>query len=68
MMVIDNKYNIEDLVYLKTDTQQLVRIVVSLTVDKNDIMYKLSCGTETTDHYAYEINKEIDVLKSISND
>ena len=62
MMVIDNKYNIGQLVYLETDVDQKQRVVVGLIITKNEIRYELSCGIESTWHYTFEISLEINVL------
>lgn len=58
MINIDNKYNIGETVYLKTDNEQLQRIVTAIKVLPNDIIYYLSCGTQETAHYDFEITKE----------
>ncbi len=57
-MVIDNKFDIGDTVYLITDTEELPRIVTALCVRKYDILYELSCGCFTSNHMDYEIKKE----------
>lgn len=57
MIVIDNKYEIGDIVYLKTDSDQFIRIVTSIRVYKNgDVTYGLGCGTEDSAHYDFEIS------------
>ena len=65
MMLIDNKYNIGDTVYLVTDNEQLLRIVTCLYVRENNILYELSCGTYTSTHYSYEMSNEKNILTSI---
>lgn len=56
-MVIDNKYNIGDIVYLVTDVEQLQRIVFGFIVFNNgEILYKLACGTQISEHYSFEIS------------
>lgn len=65
MMVIDNKYNIGDFVYLNTDTEQKKRLVISISVSPTGIRYCLSCGNNDTWHYDIEISKEIDVLAKV---
>ena len=61
-IVINNAYEIGDVVYLKTDKEQLPRIVYCIKVYKNDYSYELACGTVTSGHYDFEISKEVDVL------
>lgn len=64
MMLIDNKYEFGDMVYLLTDSDQQMRIVSSIKVFKNgELMYLLCCGTTHSDHYEFEITKEKDYSK-----
>ena len=62
MMVIDNKFNIGDFVYLITDTQREKRLVTELIVSKNSIIYTLACGGFDTEHYDFEITDDINIL------
>jgi len=55
---IDVEFEPEQIVYLKTDPDQHERIVTEYKVGRNFILYCLSCGTEFTSHYAFEISKE----------
>jgi len=66
MMVIENTYDIGDMVYLKTDADQRLRIVFSVKVFKSgELMYELVCGTITSIHYEFEISKEKDLTNAI---
>ena len=66
MIKIDNKFNIGDIVYLKTDKEQEERIVCGITIyNKGELMYKLSCGLDDSSHYEFEITNQKNVLKSI---
>lgn len=59
MMVIENKYEIGDTVYLKTDADQLSRIIVGIKIFKQgEIMYELVSGTIQSSHYDFEISAE----------
>jgi hypothetical protein len=60
-MIIDNAYDIKDLVYLITDPDQLARIVCQINITRNEILYVLACGTTTSNHYAYEISRVKDL-------
>ena len=67
-MKITTKYDIEDIVYLVTDTEQSERIVVSISIHPNNlIMYSLMCGVETSDHYEFELSDKVDIMKKTSN-
>lgn len=67
MMVLDNKFEIGDVVYLHTDIDQLERIVTSLWIKQGSILYALNCGTVESWHYDFEITVEKDVLKTSNN-
>lgn len=58
-MIIDNIYEIGQVVYLKTDTEQIPRIVISIYVYKGgELLYKVASGTSTSEHYEFELSKE----------
>lgn len=57
MMIVDNQYNIGDIVYLKTDEDQLPRQVYSIELYHNgELMYKLVQGIQTSSHYEFELS------------
>lgn len=58
MMVIDNKYELGQIVYLRTDVEQLQRIVSAITQRQGSIIYELCCGKETSGHYDFEITEQ----------
>jgi hypothetical protein len=67
-MKINTKYNIEDSVYLVTDAEQSERIIISITILPNSlIVYSVMCGTESSEHYEFELCENIDVIKKTSN-
>ena len=66
-MVIDNKYEIGDRVFLITDVHQDERIVTGIFIGPNDITYNLNCGNSESYHYDFEISNDRDVVKSTSN-
>jgi hypothetical protein len=66
MTVIENKYEIGEVVYLKTDPEQLKRIVVAIVIYKNaEIVYKLVCGITESNHYDFELQTEKDFSNAI---
>ena len=66
-MVIDNKFEIGDRVYLKTDNDQKERFVTRIMVaGNNGLLYELYSGSAGCWHYDFEISVEKDVLKTIS--
>lgn len=62
MIVVENKYEKGEVVYLKTDKDQLPRMVYGFEVNGSDVLYKLVCGTLSSAHYDFEISIEKDVL------
>jgi len=67
MMVIDNKYKIGDIVYLKTDIEQKKRIVTRIYISSNGLVYELCCGDDMSNSYDIEISKEKDVIITTTN-
>lgn len=67
MMLIENKYNIGDMVYLRTDNDQAERLVTAIQVNPNGLIYRLVKDTTETWHYDFEISLEKNfVIKSDS--
>lgn len=61
-MVIDNKFDLKQDVYLSTCIDQKIRIVTGIIVHVDGITYQLTSGTEVTEHYDYEISETKNVL------
>jgi hypothetical protein len=58
-MVIKNKFNLEDVVRLKTDPDALPRIITAIQINvQGNMMYGLACAETTSFHYEIEITKE----------
>lgn len=60
-MVIDNAFNLWDIVYLKTDTTQVQRMVTGINI-RGELLYELSHGTTASWHREKEISAEVDIL------
>ncbi len=67
MMVIENKFNFGDLVYLSTDPDQKQRIVVAICVRPGFLEYQLATGDQYSWHQEFVISAEKDVLKTTTN-
>jgi len=65
-MNINNLYNIGDILFLKTDPEQLERICHKITITKGDILYSLACGSASSDHYDFEISSKKDLMKELN--
>jgi hypothetical protein len=62
ILTIETKYNIGDIVYLKTDPEQYARLVFALQIlPGSNIAYILTLGDFTSSHYAVEISSKINV-------
>ncbi len=61
-MIIDNKYNFGQIVYLITDIDQQPRIVTEMKIGPEGcVIYELTCGTVTSYHYDFEMSLTVDV-------
>lgn len=61
-MVVDNKFDIGDLVYIKTDIDQRARLVTGITLRLYGMVYELSLGETTSSHYDFELSSEKDFV------
>lgn len=68
MMRIDNRFDLGQIVYAKTDTDQLPRIItaIQLTAD-GGILYKCSQCNREDYFYEVELMEERDALMVITN-
>ena len=66
-MVINNIFNIGQIVYLKTDKDQIPRLVVRFSVTREAVLYVLAQGTGESTHYDIEISEEVNVLLQTTN-
>lgn len=67
-MTISIPYDWGDVVYIKTDQEQKPRQVCQIRVMPfNCVIYVLSCGSATSEHYEFEISKEKDLVISSTN-
>lgn len=60
--MIDNEYNIGDIVYLRTDAEPMPRLVIGLIVSQNGILYQLAQGVEISTHYDFEMTVDKPVI------
>jgi len=62
MMIIDNKFEIGDTVYLVTDPNQEKRIVFKFLVYRTEIVYCIVFGIEISEHYDFELSSEKNLI------
>ena len=68
MMLISNKFEIGELVYLSTDEDQKRRLIAGLKVCPDGlIVYFVSCGTAFSEHYEFEITEEVNTIIKTTN-
>jgi hypothetical protein len=67
-MRISNAFTFGQVVYLRTDTEQLPRLVIRIQIlPSMGLMYCLSQGTEESWHYEIEITADRDPVLSLQN-
>ena len=66
-MKINTRYDIGDIVYLKTDTNQKERMVTAIIITVGSHAYSLSCGDDSSEHYDIEISDTKDVMKTLTS-
>jgi hypothetical protein len=59
------KFSLGDIVYLKTDIEQLERMVISINITLGGHYYKLISGINESEHYEHEIIGAKDILKNL---
>lgn len=64
MMILENKYEIGQPVYLITDKEQDKRIVTEIRVSEGALLYQVSCGAQSSYHYDFEISSEKDLVNA----
>jgi hypothetical protein len=52
---IKNEFGITETVVLKTDPDQVMRIVTAIIITQGTLMYSLAYDSETSTHYGFEI-------------
>lgn len=61
-MIIENKFQIGQIVFLKTDREQFERIITGICIRMNGMSYELSFGNSTSWHFDFEISIEKNIL------
>lgn len=66
-ITVEVLFELGQTVYLKTDDEQLERIVTGIFLRPNGcVIYYLSSGTNETPHYDIEIDSQRDVVRVVS--
>lgn len=65
-MLVNSMYDWGDIVFLKTDIDQHQRIITGIKpTPAGNIIYSISCGTITSEHYDFELSVEKNVLVTV---
>ncbi len=64
-MIVENRYNIGQIVYLKTCPEQKEYMVTGLTIRPHGIVYILNYGIQESDHFEIELSAEQNPLKKL---
>lgn len=64
-MIIDNVFEIGQLVYLITDPEQSARFITAIQVTKRGLLYGLMFATEESWHEDYELSADQDIFKKL---
>lgn len=65
-MNFSTPYNFGDIVFLKTDPDQLERIVCKVIFYQGGSMYGLAMGSVFSEHYEYEFSSQKDLMKELN--
>ena len=65
-MVTNLKFKLGEIVYLKTDIEQLIRVITEISISGNSmsdnvVIYELSQNDESSRHYSIEISRDKDI-------
>ena len=66
-IVIDNKFEIGEFVYLITDPEQLQRVITGIVVRPAGVLYYATCCERETGHYGFELTKEKNILTTTTD-
>lgn len=64
----EHAFQIGQIVYLRTDSDQERRIVNAIIICPNSLMYTLGKGPDQSDHYEFELTAERDESYSMGID
>lgn len=66
-MLVNNVFEIGETVYLITDPDQYARLVYCVEVYRNEILYKVVCGSHSDSHYDFELSRDKNSLQSLTS-
>ncbi|AUD00953.1 hypothetical protein [Spirosoma pollinicola] len=66
-MKIDNAFGLKQTVYLKTDKDQLPRLITAIKICPDGLLYEVISGITSSYHYDFELSDAPDVMLSSTN-
>lgn len=63
---IELAFEIGDEIYLKTDSDQLKRILTSIWLKQSGVVYELCQGSTSSWHYDFEMTKEPNMVTKVT--
>lgn len=66
-MIIDNIFNLSDIVYLKTDSEQHPHIITAIFITINEVKYLVKKGSSDFYCFDFELSLTKDILISTTN-
>ncbi len=55
---IEEVFSEKDMVFVKHDQHQSPRMIIGIEISNDSVVYNCMSGTELSNHYAYELTKE----------
>ena len=65
-ITLNVEFEYGDIVFLKTDMEQLPRMVTCYIIRDGYIIYELTQGASSSTHFGVEITREVDVFTKIN--
>lgn len=65
-MAITLPHDFGDIVYLKTDPEQLERMIAAAIITPGVTIWEITCGTQVGRHYEFEFSTQKDIQKQLN--
>lgn len=66
-IIVQVEYEQGEIVYLRTDQEQLARLVIGFRLQNNSstLLYEVMCGTVQSCHYELELTREKNLINAL---
>ena len=65
-MTIENKFEIGQIVYLRTDKEQYQRIITAITIRETGLVYTIAIEMAESYHMEFEISSDLNTLIKVT--